>query len=371
MNGRLYDPVLGRMLSPDPYIQLPGFAQNYNRYSYVWNNPLIYTDPSGEIVWFVPVIIGAVIGATSGAIMADQAGAQGLGEWAAYIGGGALIGGLSGGAAFGISAAGGGAMLAGAGAGAVGGAGFSGLSSGWDGQAMLKGAAFGAISGFVGGGVGAAIGGGVGAFTGGAVGSGLNTALNGGSGADILKSAIVGGALSYGTYELTSYIGWKGGGNRLGNHDISYKQYKTMQADFQRSRFWRKEYGGFLMNDGSVQRFPVAWRNSHGIQPPNGGGIEVPTDAFAMYHTHWDAPGKTIWIDAMGNRVDNSSDPLALISPGVSQTTTARGHGAYDYIYLDSYVINRYEATYNIGGTRGITTYNDPFLRFFPWFNFW
>ena len=363
--------MLGRFLSPDSYVQAPDFTQSFNRYSYCMNNPLIYTDPSGEIFWFVPIIIGTVIGATSGAIMADQTGAQGFWEWAGYVGGGALIGGLSGGAAAGVSALGGGAMLAGAAAGVVGGAGFSGMATGWNGQAMSQGAAFGAISGFVGGGVGGAIGGGVGAFAGGAVGSGLNTALYGGSGEDILKSAIVGGALSYGTYELTSYIGWKGGGNRLGNHDISYKQYKTMQADFQRSRFWGKEYGGFLMNDGSVQRFPGAWRNSHGIQPPGGGGIAAPGDAFAMYHTHWDAPGKTIWVDAMGNRVDNSSEPLALLRPGVCQTTTARGHGAYDYIHLDSYVINRYEVTYNIGGTRGLVTYNDPFLRFFPWFNFW
>jgi len=44
MNGRLYDPVLGRMLSPDNYIQADGLAQNYNRYSYVLNNPLLYSD---------------------------------------------------------------------------------------------------------------------------------------------------------------------------------------------------------------------------------------------------------------------------------------------------------------------------------------
>ena len=49
MNARLYDPVVGRFLSPDPYIQDPGNSQNYNRYSYVLNNPLKYTDPSGEI----------------------------------------------------------------------------------------------------------------------------------------------------------------------------------------------------------------------------------------------------------------------------------------------------------------------------------
>ncbi|NOZ33948.1 MAG: hypothetical protein GXO80_01440 [Chlorobi bacterium] len=48
MNGRLYDPVLGRFLSPDNYVQAPDFTQNFNRYSYVLNNPLKYTDPSGE-----------------------------------------------------------------------------------------------------------------------------------------------------------------------------------------------------------------------------------------------------------------------------------------------------------------------------------
>jgi RHS repeat-associated protein len=47
MNGRVYDPIIGRFLSPDPYIQLPYFAQNFDRYSYVWNNPLKYVDPSG------------------------------------------------------------------------------------------------------------------------------------------------------------------------------------------------------------------------------------------------------------------------------------------------------------------------------------
>jgi RHS repeat-associated protein len=47
MNGRLYSPSLGRMLSPDPVTFAPEDAQGYNRYSYVLNNPLRYTDPSG------------------------------------------------------------------------------------------------------------------------------------------------------------------------------------------------------------------------------------------------------------------------------------------------------------------------------------
>jgi len=47
MNGRAYDPVLGRFLSPDPIVQAPYDTQGLNRYAYVRNNPLRYTDPSG------------------------------------------------------------------------------------------------------------------------------------------------------------------------------------------------------------------------------------------------------------------------------------------------------------------------------------
>ena len=49
MNGRMYDPVLGRFLSPDDYVQMPHSPQGFNRYAYCMNNPLKYTDPSGEI----------------------------------------------------------------------------------------------------------------------------------------------------------------------------------------------------------------------------------------------------------------------------------------------------------------------------------
>jgi RHS repeat-associated protein len=60
MNGRLYDPVLGRLLSPDNYVQNQFGTQDYNRYSYAKNNPLLYTDPDGN-----NPIIGAIIGAVS------------------------------------------------------------------------------------------------------------------------------------------------------------------------------------------------------------------------------------------------------------------------------------------------------------------
>ncbi|MCB1622882.1 MAG: hypothetical protein KDI44_19365, partial [Thiothrix sp.] len=50
MKGRLYDPVLGRFLSADPFVQFANNTQSYNRYSYVLNNPLSFTDPSGYLL---------------------------------------------------------------------------------------------------------------------------------------------------------------------------------------------------------------------------------------------------------------------------------------------------------------------------------
>ncbi len=51
MNGRVYDPILAQFLSPDNYIQAPYYSQNLNRYTYCLNNPLIFTDPSGNKWW--------------------------------------------------------------------------------------------------------------------------------------------------------------------------------------------------------------------------------------------------------------------------------------------------------------------------------
>jgi RHS repeat-associated protein len=47
MNGRVYDPFVARFLSPDPFVQNANNTQGFNRYSYVSNNPLKFTDPSG------------------------------------------------------------------------------------------------------------------------------------------------------------------------------------------------------------------------------------------------------------------------------------------------------------------------------------
>jgi RHS repeat-associated protein len=56
LNGRVYDPYVGRMLSADPVVGDPLNGQTWNRYSYVYNNPLAYTDPTGYCPVCIPTI---------------------------------------------------------------------------------------------------------------------------------------------------------------------------------------------------------------------------------------------------------------------------------------------------------------------------
>ena len=66
MNARLYDPVLGRFLSPDPFVQAPDLSQSFNRYAYAMNNPFRYTDKSGEFFIIDDWILGGIKGLFNG-----------------------------------------------------------------------------------------------------------------------------------------------------------------------------------------------------------------------------------------------------------------------------------------------------------------
>ncbi|MCH2041011.1 MAG: hypothetical protein MK185_10300 [Saccharospirillaceae bacterium] len=99
MNGRVYDPLAGVFLSADPFVQAPGEILNINRYSYVKNNPLSYTDPSGffykkirraakkawKKTWKVAKKAGKLSLKVGGALVAGKAGwkaGERLGNWA-------------------------------------------------------------------------------------------------------------------------------------------------------------------------------------------------------------------------------------------------------------------------------------------------
>ncbi len=171
MNARLYDPVVGRFLSPDPYVQAPSMSQNFNRYSYALNNPLRYTDPNGEFFNFV---VGGLIGgvfnlgfqALTGQIhsLKDGLVSFGIGALAGATGVGA--GGLISGVGFISGAASGG--LGGFASGAIVGAGNTWTS----GSSFTQGLGAGLKGGIMGAATGAIIGGTV---------SGINSVRHGGN----------------------------------------------------------------------------------------------------------------------------------------------------------------------------------------------
>ena len=47
-NARWYYPELGRFIQADSIVSTPGDSKSHNRYTYVNNNPVRYTDPSGH-----------------------------------------------------------------------------------------------------------------------------------------------------------------------------------------------------------------------------------------------------------------------------------------------------------------------------------
>ncbi|WP_372776639.1 FG-GAP-like repeat-containing protein [Mangrovibacterium sp.] len=114
MNGRLYDPVVGRFLSADPYVQMPDGTQSFNRYSYCINNPLRYTDLSGytwkifkpfvkAVKWLAnaavnaaAVVIGFPVAVTITAITTAVGLGQGIftGDWTILRNEAKIIGGL-------------------------------------------------------------------------------------------------------------------------------------------------------------------------------------------------------------------------------------------------------------------------------------
>ena len=168
MNARLYDPVLGRFLMPDPYVQAPDMTQNFNRYSYCMNNPLRLSDRTGELFGIddaiVVIVAAAVIGGATNAI-ANSNNIHSLGDALGYIGIGAAAGavGAYAGSAIAISGIIGGALsglVGGVSAGAVLGGGNSIMTNGnfshfWGDvfNGMLVGGVSGAVVGGIVGGI--------------------------------------------------------------------------------------------------------------------------------------------------------------------------------------------------------------------------
>lgn len=72
MDARMFDPLSSTFISPDPQLQAPENWLNYNRYAYGLNNPLKYTDPTGEFFEWIAIGIGALAGIYMGGVAAND-----------------------------------------------------------------------------------------------------------------------------------------------------------------------------------------------------------------------------------------------------------------------------------------------------------
>jgi RHS repeat-associated protein len=142
MNGRIYDPRLGRFLQADPFVDGVQNTQGYNRYSYLGNNPLNATDPTGffsfkKFLTIVAIVVLSVV--TYGAASAWAISAYGAScAVVCSLTTAAVLGGIAGGAAAGFVAG-------------VAAAAFSGANAKDSLKAGFKGALVGAVSGGFGG----------------------------------------------------------------------------------------------------------------------------------------------------------------------------------------------------------------------------
>ena len=319
-NARLYDPVICRFFSPDPFVQAPDFTQNYNRYSYCLNNPVMYSDPDGE---WVHIVIGAVIGGVTN-LISNWGNCEGFWQYAAAFGAGAASGAVS------AALPGWGSLIGGAITGATNsviaqtGNNFTSTDSfNWSqfGTSCLAGAAAG-IAGYGGGMLGAraanvaigslnivspvtkgfiggVLGGGVGGYTGGFVGGlvmskgNLNAALSAGlSGA--VQGAGLGGAMGVAggfyyakQHDLNPWTGVKKGsyiiGEKMPRVSMAQKQLKNEIID------WPKELEGYIIDDARIinpeaMDFNVQWIENlkaqnayiYDIGTPNGSPVSSP-----------------------------------------------------------------------------------------------
>jgi RHS repeat-associated protein len=105
MNGRIYDPIQARMLSPDNYIAgaCACNTQGYNRYAYGNNNPLSYVDRDGNNPLLIIAIAAAIFATGNTVAHAINGDIHNFWDGLKYFGEGALAGAAIGtGIAFGL-----------------------------------------------------------------------------------------------------------------------------------------------------------------------------------------------------------------------------------------------------------------------------
>ena len=302
MNGRLYDPVLARFFSPDNYVQMPENSQSFNRYSYCLNNPLKYTDPSGEIFGIDDFLFFSVVsGAMMGAMHAEMSGKS---VWR-----GALSGGLSSLASYGVGS------LFGHGLGTIGHellrAGAHGVTSGtlnWiNGDNFFRGATSGFAASLMGSGAQSLHFGGRGILAATSLGGGLASLATGGK---FMEGFSIG--LTIGTYNHN-------GGKKVPTVDGGMLPKVVVTAD---NLSYRKTFGYWLLGVGSG-----ASSGPYKMWNPDAFGVSL---TFGLHLATFSYSGAVGWLTNGGH--------CGFFAGGSCTASTQFGFGIEAQTNMDFYV---------------------------------
>ncbi|MDR1463690.1 MAG: RHS repeat-associated core domain-containing protein [Oscillospiraceae bacterium] len=234
LRAREYNPSTGSFTSRDTYLGTANVPLSRNGYTYAHNNPVNYQDPSGHFWHIIAAAVGgAIVGGIVGAVGAATSGQS---IWKGAVSGAA--GGAVSGAVF---AATGSSALAGAAGGAVSG-GLGVALNGGSGKDILRGALVGAAGGLVGGAVGGKVFSALGNNLGSALVSGIAGGVTGGATSRLYAALYDGKGLGRGLVEafdpramtLDAFLGGLGGGlgygyNRILANSNVYKQLVAKQ----------------------------------------------------------------------------------------------------------------------------------------------
>lgn len=365
MNGRLYDSKLHRFLSPDNFVQDLYNTQNFNRYGYVMNNPLIANDPNGE---FIHLIIGALVG---GVINWVANGAHFSWKGLAQFGVGALSGALGAGIGAGVSSA-----LA---VGGSFGAGFVGSSAAMSvGSGFLSGAVIGASAGGAGGFVGSF---GNALLNGQGFGSSLLAGLKGG-GLGALTGGISGGILGGIDAALDGRDFWSGEGYgkpdyMLANSgDSSYDRYASTAEV-------RKDYNTNIGSRDGMSLEQVEAKLRTNVRLADAGnlpaGNEINADGLIL-SANKDAAGNRITAGALtrpkfSGGIANRGSSDIYIAPRIKGFDLPMRNMAFKHEFMHAYHVGiGSKAQYYKYSERGTSTYSYVYTRNFgityamPWY---
>ncbi len=181
-----------------------------------------------------------------------------------------------------------------------------------------------------------------------------------------VSQMLMSATLSTGMYFAMAGIEYEKVHHQIANKYVTFGGYLKINADYQKARFWHKEFAGYILDDGSVVR--EKWKN---CQSSKCYFYNYPDNAVANYHIHWDKPREIYKLENPDGTLSKVTREEYYNAPSEQygeHTTVYRYHSPTDINNNKYLVINRYDSAYKPSGSSyyyPVYRWEDPYIRFF------